>query len=128
MCLTDIIKGHIFADRFGGSQYTRFNQSQLEAIDVFTKEIKDQLIDVLSLRREFLVHEPLDIGFEPCWVDSLDESKMHFNSVIRHLKAWAKYIVDKTHSYENIHTTMRIPKIGLFEFHIFISYLIIKFL
>ena len=121
MCLADIIKAHVFADRFGGSQYTRFNQSQLEAIDAFTKEIKDQLIDVLSLRREFLVHEPLEIGFEPCWVDSLAESKMHFESVIHHLKTWAKFILDKTHSCSNINASMRIPKIGKFKFPSFMS-------
>ena len=35
MSLIEIIKNDIFAERFGGSLYTRFNQGQLEGLTYF---------------------------------------------------------------------------------------------
>jgi len=39
MSLIEIIKNDIFAERFGGSLYTRFNQGQLEGLPYFLVEL-----------------------------------------------------------------------------------------
>ena len=116
MNFTETIKADIFADRFGGSRFTRFNQCQLEAINIFTKDVTDQLIEILSLRQAFMtVTEPPQIVPEPCWIDSIEESKTHFSSVIYQLNTWAKFITDEIRSLEQMSTWTRIRRTGKFK-------------
>ena len=49
MSLIELIKNDIFAQRFGGSLYTRFNQGQLEGLTVsFFAELILNLISYLT--------------------------------------------------------------------------------
>lgn len=110
-----IIRDHIFAERFAGSRYTRFNQGQLEAIVEFSKWTTDQLIEMLSLRRNHLdQYDPILDVTDPCWIDSRSESKEHFDAVIYHLNEWSKYYAGKILDLKN-RPNMQISRTGNFN-------------
>lgn len=40
-------------------------------------------------------HQPLDAAVEPCWIDSVEESKFHFDSYAKNLNEWYNFMVQK---------------------------------
>ena len=100
MSFIETVQQEMFAERFGGSLYTRFNQEQLEgnidfftnviyvylAITSFNEWISDELMKMLKLEHEIpKEYEPVDPSHEPCWVDSIQDSKAHFDSLVEFL-------------------------------------------
>ena len=43
----------------------------------------------------YLEPEPLNPSNEPCWIDSVDESKSHFDSVVEYLNEWYNFMAQK---------------------------------
>ena len=109
MSFDDTVKDHIFATRFGGSIYTRFNQGQLEgkdwlvtflqmfsALTYFIDWIWTQLTSMLKLENDLAQEpEPMDPSDEPCWVGPLQDSKSHFESLVKFLNDWYNFMVEQ---------------------------------
>ena len=58
--------------------------------------IRKQLTDMLLFNQS----EPLDLevrepSVEPCWIDSLDESRSSFFAVIERMHAWFEFMADQ---------------------------------
>ena len=51
---------------------------------------------MLKLEHDFNIEpQPLDASNYPCWIDSVDESKSHFDSVVKYLNEWYNFMAMK---------------------------------
>ena len=65
-------------------------------------------------------HQPLDASVDPCWIDSAEESKIHFDSFAKKLNDWYRFMTRKvTAIRRSTDVSFQIRRSGNFDYSIF---------